>query len=318
MPPEIVSVVAVSADDPDEFSELLLPVSPELDISATGRGFRASAKLSPLERVSLFLPTATNARVRKQGVEGIYTLNVPLNEPLECRIAGKYQAVEPGSAYFAGPGDEVDLRTRQGTSTLAVNIAANLMDAHCPGLELADAEPEVFSLASPAGRRLFRTLSALWGEVLRAPLLTRAKLDFEDTLVEALAQTLLPEEDGSLAKIKNTERILDRAKAYIDAHLGDHVAVPDIAWAAATSNRTLHRVFLHEEGTIERHTARAARGGLRRHDSDRCRVRARLLPPGPLLDPIPERLRRGPFGHSSPLINRSVTRCSGSLSSLSS
>lgn len=248
MPPEIVSVVAVSADDPDEFSELLLPVSPELDISATGRGFRASAKLSPLERVSLFLPTATNARVRKQGVEGIYTLNVPLNEPLECRIAGKYQAVEPGSAYFAGPGDEVDLRTRQGTSTLAVNIAANLMDAHCPGLELADAEPEVFSLASPAGRRLFRTLSALWGEVLRAPLLTRAKLDFEDTLVEALAQTLLPEEDGSLAKIKNTERILDRAKAYIDAHLGDHVAVPDIAWAAATSNRTLHRVFLHEEG----------------------------------------------------------------------
>jgi len=248
MATELPRVVALSTDDPDQFSELLLPVTPELNISATGRGFRASAKLSPLERISLFLPTATNARVRKQAVEGIYTLNVPLNEPLECRIAGRYQAVEPGTAYFAGPGNEVDLRTGQGTSTLAVNIAANLMDAHYPGLEPADAEPEVFSLASPAGRRLFRTLSALWGEVLRAPLPKRAKLDFEDTLVEALAQTLLPEEDGSMGRITNTKQILDRAKAYINAHLGDHMAVPDIAWAAGTSNRTLHRVFLHEEG----------------------------------------------------------------------
>jgi len=91
--PEIPRVVALSTDDPDQFSELLLPVTPELDILATGRGFRASAKLAPLERISLFLPRVTHARVRKQAVEGWYTLNVPLNEPLECRIAGRYQTV---------------------------------------------------------------------------------------------------------------------------------------------------------------------------------------------------------------------------------
>ena len=133
----------------------------------------------------------TNARVRKQAVEGFYTLNVPLNERFECRIAGRYQAVEPGSAYLAGPGNEVDLRIGQDTSTLVVNIAADLMDARWLGPEPEDptprGEPQVFSLASPAGRRLFGTLSALWGEVLRAPLPTGAKLDFEDTLAEALA-----------------------------------------------------------------------------------------------------------------------------------
>ena len=252
MPPDVPRVVAQSTNDPDEFSELLLAVSPELDISPTGRRFRASAKLAPLERINLFLPRLVNARVRKQAVEGIYTLNVPLNAPLECRIAGRYQAVEPGNAYLAGPENEVDLRIGQSTSTLVVNIAADFMDAHWLGPEPEDAiprgEPRVFSLATPGGRRLFGTLSALWGELLRAPLPTGARLDFEDTLAEALAQTLLPVRDGSMGGIKNRKQLLDLAKTYIDAHLGDHLAVPDIARAAGTSNRTLHRVFLHEEG----------------------------------------------------------------------
>ena len=252
MPPDIPRVLAQSTDDPDQFSELLLAVSPELDISPTGGPFRASAKLAPLERINLFLPRLVNARVRKQALQGIYTLNVPLNGPLECRVGGRCQAVEPGNAYLAGPESEVDLQIGQSTSTLAVNIAADFMDAHWLGPEpeyaIPRGEPRVFSLASPAGRRLFGTLSALWGEVLRAPLPTGARLDFEDTLAEALAQTLLPVEDGSRGGIKNRKQLLDRAKMYIDAHLGDHVAVPDIARAAGTSNRTLHRVFLHEEG----------------------------------------------------------------------
>jgi len=255
-------------------------VSPELDISPTGRRFRASAKLAPLGRIKLFLPTLINARVQKQGVEGIYTLNVPLNEPLECRIAGRYEAVEPGNAYLAGPGDDVDIRIAQ-TATLAVNIAADFMDAHWLGREPESAmpggEPGVFSLASPAGRRLFRTLSALWGEVLRAPLPTEARLDFEDTLAEALAQTLLPVEDGSVGGIKNGKQLLDRAKTYIDAHLGDHLAVPDIARAARTSNRTLHRVFLHEEGLtpmefVTRERLNATRRALFAADSEAITV----------------------------------------------
>jgi AraC-like DNA-binding protein len=252
VPPDIPRVVAQSTDDPDLFSELLLAVSPELDISPTGGPFRASAKLAPLERINLFLPRLINARVRKQALQGIYTLNVPLNGPLECRVGGRCQAVEPGNAYLAGPENEVDLRIGQSTSTLAVNIAADFMDGHWLVSEPGDAtprgEPRVFSLASPGGRRLFSTLSAIWGEVLRAALPTGASLDFEDTLAEALAQALLPAEDGSMGSIKNGTQILDRAKTYIDAHLGAHLAVPDIARAAGTSNRTLHRVFLQKEG----------------------------------------------------------------------
>ncbi len=94
LPPEIPRVVAVSADDPDQFSELLLPVTPELDISATGRGFRASAKLAPLERINLFLPTLTNGRVRRhQGhrhrVRAWLLSHGPLLAPLPRRLRRK-------------------------------------------------------------------------------------------------------------------------------------------------------------------------------------------------------------------------------------
>ncbi len=281
MPPEIPRVVAVSADDPDQFSELLLPVTPELDISATGRGFRASAKLAPLERINMFLPRLSNGRVRKQAVEGVYTLNLPLNGPLECRVAGRYQRVEPGSAYLAGPGNEVDLRIGRDTSTLAVNIAVDFMDAHRlgpgPGGAGSHVEPQLFSLASPGGRRLFGAVGATWAEVLRAPLPRRAKLGFEDILVEALAHTLLPVEDGSIGAIKSGKQILSGAKAYIDAHLASHLTVPDIARAARTSNRTLHRVLLHEEGLtpmafVTQERLNAARRALFAADREGTRV----------------------------------------------
>ena len=206
-------------------------------------------------------------------------MNVPLNEPLECRIAGRYEAVEPGNAYLAGPGDDVDMRIAQ-TATLAVNIAADFMDAHWLGREPESAmprgEPRVFSLASPAGRRLLRP-SVRMGRGAPAPLPTGARLDCEDTLAEALAQTLLPVEDGSVGGIKNGKQLLDRAKTYIDAHLGDHLAVPDIARAARTSNRTLHRVFLHEEGLtpmefVTRERLNATRRALFAADSEATTV----------------------------------------------
>jgi len=252
MATEESTVFAIAADDPDQFSELLLPVTPELDISAVGRSFRADAQLAPLEHISLFLPRVNQGRVRKEAVEDCHSLNVPLNEPLGCRIDGRYRIVEPGHAYLAGPGNEVDLRTGSNAATLVVNLAVDFMDSRWLRTEHRNAvthdAPRVFSLASPSGRRLFSTVSATWGELLGTALPTRRKLDLEAALADALARTFLPAEERSPGAIKNGRQILERAKGYVSAHLGDHVAIPDIAWAAGTSNRTLHRVFLHEEG----------------------------------------------------------------------
>lgn len=227
---------------------MLLPVSPLLQISATGRRFRASAKVVPFTRMGLFLPRASHARVREPIVPELYTLNIPLNEPLECRIAGRYQAVAPGFAYVAGPGSEVDLRTGHDTGTLALNVSADLIGAHWLGPEgsSVSGEPRVLSLATPSGRSLFRALSTAWGDALRSSIAEETARELEDEIIAALVQFLAPDDDALDAR--ESTQTLERAKEYIRAHLGDRLVIPDIAWAAGTSNRSLYRLFTEEEG----------------------------------------------------------------------
>lgn len=251
MQPPANLIIVDQTNDPEEFADSLLPLSPLLRVSATGRHFRGSAKLVPLGRMGLFLPKVSFARVQKQVVESLFTLNLPLNRlPLECRIDGRYQWVESGKAYLAGPGSEVDLRTGEGgAGSIALNIEAELLQSHWLGLEDGgpSGEPCTISLDNPAGRALFRAVSTAWGEFVEREPTAANRSHFEDEIVAALAQSLAPDLHDREA-FQNASRTLSRAKAFIDAHLGDRLMVPDIASGAGVSNRTLHRLFLQEEG----------------------------------------------------------------------
>ena len=237
-------------DDPEEFAHSLLPVTPLLRVSATSRHFRGEARLVALGRTGLFLPKLSHGRVQKQIVENVFTLNLPLNgQPIDCRIAGRQQTVQSGRAYFAGPGKEIDLRVGEAAGTLALNIDAQLLRANWLGPEDGgpSGEPCVISLDNPAGRALFGAVSTAWGELVGTEPVTATLSDFEDEIVVALAQSLAPDLRNRQT-FSNASRTLSRAKAFIEAHRGNRLAVPDIAGAAGVSNRTLHRVFLQEEG----------------------------------------------------------------------
>jgi len=227
----------------------LLPVTPLLRISATSRRFRGAARLVALERTGLFLPKVSFGRVQKQIVEDLFTLNLPLNgQPLDCRISGRLQTLQSGSAYFAGPGHEVDLRIGEAAGTLALNIDAQLLRANWLGPEDGgpSGEPCAISLDNPSGRALFRAVSTAWGELIEGESMTATLSHFEDEIVAALAQSLAPDL-GDRQTVSNAPPTLSRAKAFIQAHLGDRLTVPDVAGAAGVSNRTLHRLFLQEE-----------------------------------------------------------------------
>ena len=251
MRPQAPPVASVSTHDPDEFAEALLPVSPLLTVTAESRGFRAGAKVMPLARLGMVLPTIVDARVQQPLLEGLYGLHIPLRSPIEFRVGSRYEVVEPGYAHLTGPGSALDLRARERGDALALVVPADLLHAHWLGPDAQGAdplhgEPTIFTLASPAGHRLFRAMSTVWGEVLRTPTNVEAKRDFENGILEVLAQALQPPIDGS-GTIRNARRTLDGAKSYIRAHLGLPLTVPDIARAAGTSNRTLYRLFLQEE-----------------------------------------------------------------------
>lgn len=244
-------IAFVSTSDPDEFAEALLPVSPWLEVSAQSRKFNAGAKLAPLASVGMLQPATVAARIRKPFVEDVYGLHIPLRPGMEFRMGSEYRPVDPGYAHLTGPKSSFDLRVRGQGDALAVVIPAGLMHAHWVGEEgdpsgPLQGEPAVFTLASPVGRKLFRVMSAVWSEVLRARTGPKANQDFENAIVECLTQTLEAPIDV-VGTVRNARQILDRAKSFIRTHLGDQLTVPDVARAAGTSRRTLYRVFLHEE-----------------------------------------------------------------------
>ena len=241
----------ISTSDPDEFAEALLPVSPWLEVSAQSRKFNAGAKLTPLASVGMLQPATVSARIRKPFVEDVYGLHIPLRPGMEFRMGSEYRLVDPGYAHLTGPKSSFDLRVRGQGDALAVVIPAGLMHAHWVGEEAdpcgpLQGEPSVFTLASPAGRKLFRVMSAVWAEILRNRTGPKAKQDFENAIVECLTQTLEAPIDA-VGTVRNARQILDRAKSFIRTHLGDQLTVPDVARAAGTSRRTLYRLFLHEE-----------------------------------------------------------------------
>jgi len=243
-------IVVHPTNDPEEFAGSLLPASPLLRVAATGRHFEGSAKIVPLGRVGLFLPKLSFARVQKQVVESLFTLNLPLDQlPLDCRIDGRYQRIESGKAYFAGPGSEIDLRTEEGAGSIALNIDAELLRSHWLGPEdsAPSGEPSVISLDNPAGRALFAVVSSVWGQSFARTFTTTEREDFEDEIAAALARSLAPDLHDC-SRVRNASRTMRRAKAYIRARLGDRLSVPDIAVSAGVTNRTLHRVFLQTEG----------------------------------------------------------------------
>ena len=242
-------IIVEPTRDPAEYAESLLPVTPLLKISATATRFQGSAKLVPLERMALFLPKVAHAKVEKPIVEDLFTLNLPLDEPMHCRIGCRYETIEPGSAYLAGPGSEVDLRTGATPGTLALNIDAELLRSHWMGPDDTGptGETRAISLRNPNGRALFQALSDAWRDALRGPITTAHRDELGDRITLALACALAGELTVHAAE-GDSRRILRRAKGYIDAHLRSRITVPDIVRAAGASSRTLHRVFLKEEG----------------------------------------------------------------------
>ena len=241
----------ISTSDPDEFAEALLPVSPWLEVSAQSRKFNAGAKLAPLASVGMLQPATVSARVRKPFVEDVYGLHIPLRLGMEFRMGSEYRPVDPGYAHLTGPTSSFDLRMPGHGDALAVVIPAELMHAHWVGEEAdpkgpLQGQPTVFTLASPAGRRLFRVMSAVWGEILTTPTGPKARRDFENAIVECLTQALEAPIDPT-GTVRNAMRILDRAKSFIRTRLSHPLTVPEVARAAGTSRRTLYRLFLQEE-----------------------------------------------------------------------
>ena len=110
---------------------------------------------------------------------------------------------------------------------------------------------------SPAALDWLRrwALAAHSGALPDAETLARFRTQLLAAIVRHLGRS--PQVAPGLASIRGRERLAARARAWIDAHLGEPIDIDDIAAAACASRRTLSRAFfdvLEESPAGLRHT----------------------------------------------------------------
>ncbi|WP_341991788.1 AraC family transcriptional regulator [Azorhizobium sp. AG788] len=187
---------------------------------------------------------------------------------LQIPLAGSFASHAPrgeSRVYAAGkaaelvaPSCALDLEFAPATRMLILDLRAGAAAA-VPGLssafETARAREGGLSLAGSAGGALSRLAGFLVGEIEADPhgLQSSAFADrLEDCLLTALADALSPSRPAAAPAIAPSASAIphyvQRAERFMADNLDQPITLDDIAAAAGTSARTLHRVFRSARG----------------------------------------------------------------------
>jgi AraC-like DNA-binding protein len=177
------------------------------------------------------------------------TLGVGLN--LSGGTRHWLQEVSTGNVGVFRPGGEHDAIYADGSLYLTLTLSEDRLmeEAESEGLIL---EPAIFrqsgvhprSFSSEMVDSLRRSVAAAHlGATADATALASFRRRALAIFIEHLGRP--PFVMPGLSPIRGQERIVARARAYIDAHLDEPLNVNEIATAAAASRRSLYRAFLH-------------------------------------------------------------------------
>ncbi len=186
---------------------------------------------------------------------------------LQIPLAGSFASHDPrgeSRVYAAGeaaelvaPSCALDLEFAPATRMLILDLSAGA--AAVPGLssafETARGRDGGLSLSGSAGGALSRLAGYIMGEIEADPhaLQGSAFADrLEDCLLTALADALAPTRPSSVPAIAPSAcaipHYVQRAERFMADNLDQPITLDDIAAAAGTSARTLHRVFRSARG----------------------------------------------------------------------
>ena len=158
--------------------------------------------------------------------------------------------VGTGCVGLAQPGGEHDAIYADGSLYLKVTLSEDRLQAEAEheGLALDAAVirqsgVHPWSLAPAVLDRLRRwAVAAHRGAMADGETMARCRTEVLAAVVQHLGRP--PHVAPGLPSIGGHERIVARARAWIDAHLGEPIGINDIAAAAGASRRTLSRAFL--------------------------------------------------------------------------
>ena len=188
--------------------------------------------------------------------------------------------VDTGCVGLVQPGGEHDAIYADGSLYLKVTLSEDrlLAEAEHEGLALdvsvirrSGVHP--LSLPPTALDRLRRwAVAAHRGAMADSQTLARFRTEVLAAVIQHLGRP--PQIAPGLPSIRGRERVVARARAWIEAHLGEPIGINDIAASAGASRRTLSRAFLD----VLEESPQAYVTRLRLHQIRSELVRARVAP----------------------------------------
>lgn len=163
------------------------------------------------------------------------------------------QPVQAGMVGVYQPGTAVDAINRDSVSFVVIDIPRDELEREAEREGVVIAPARLAGSGVVPGRVQAETMAHitslvgtrhLGGKIALPPGLYLNEMVLAAT-INHLAQGPVTEHALTQASVF---RIVERARAYIEAHLDDTIAIDDLVAAAATSRRTLHRAFIEVLG----------------------------------------------------------------------
>jgi len=233
--------------DPGEFAHRLKSVAPPFHAHPTQLQFSAKVRIAPIEQLGVFVARVEHGDVVVEPLRDMFSINVPLAAGVEARSGLRFDAIEPGSAVIGMPGEPLDLRFRVAAPLLVAHISAALFQEAID--ESRHRVPGFRKLApwSTEAARVFRALSTYWRDAIRGEGFDHLEED-RDAVVQEVMTALIASAPPDDRSCWDAKRIVALGIDFIHDELARPLTVADIARAARTSPRTLHRAFLAQIG----------------------------------------------------------------------
>lgn len=250
-------LVQLTTDDPEQFSEMLAPLSGQIQVRPL-RGTSAAARMDlfGFRRLGLFRVRARGLAVKKQPPHHFTSINLPIGTPFTTRNhRGQWQDYRQDAHVF-GPEDPFDFRTPHGCQVLVANLLTEELEGYSAKLLGPEGGVPAHTrqaFANPDSSELFHAIGAAWRRVAGTGgrLACRIERDeLEDRIIAAfLMSSGLGRESGKTAgRPRKLDRPLSRAEDYLIANLAAPISRANLAETAGVSIRTLSRAFEWRHG----------------------------------------------------------------------
>jgi AraC-like DNA-binding protein len=241
----------------EEFEESVVPVAGSTHIRpARGARFNADLQLFRFDNIGLFTIRANSFHVTIQPPHDFFSINIPLNLPFNIQHKGNQRLIAPGDAYLLHCNDQLNLTAADGCQLLVATFFTAPIQDYIGRLTQSDVNMDFavnlhFSLATPSGIFLQRTLAQAWTKVHYDKITPVSELwlkELEDELITSFIDAIDTNKYDKHSSGEVLPAYMKIAEDYLCANLETPVTRARLAEESGVSMRTLSRAFFKRYG----------------------------------------------------------------------